>query len=313
MPFTTGTATDTYDLLNDLNTYLTGLSSAWTELDFTDGGDADTESILYLQGPGAGTGKEVHIGIRTYYDAAIPVHGWEIRCMTDYDSGQAFNAQPNVSPPVYLNSNDSSQDYWFFANDRRFIVVTAVNSSAYCPCYAGMFLPFAVPDEYPQPLFVAAPYFQAASPNVSNSGNRFFADPGDGGAYYLSRSSLVWTSIRNHAATPSAATDYNNDEPIIIWPHRSTVGVSAAAPEDWNDDGLTFMRPNAAGERMLMQSHIVNATARLMPGALDGAFAVPGFGLTATQQISVSSRDFRVFPNITRTGGRDFMAIEEVA
>ena len=312
MPFTTGTATDAYDLLNDLNAYLTGLTSAWTVLGFTDGLDDETESILYLQGPGAGTGREVHIGIRTYFDAAIPVSGWEIRCMTDYDSGASFTTQPNVSPPVYLNLDNNSQDYWFFANDRRFIVVSLIGGLSYCSAYAGMFLPFALPDEYPQPLFVAAPYSIKATSAVSNSGNRFFADPGANAAYYLTRSTLLWGEVRNNAATAGQASALTVNEACHMWPHR--VPQAASGVRDWTQEGLS-MRPNAAGERPLFQCHIVdsNTNVRNVPGALDGVFSLPGFGLTATQAITVSSRNFRVFPNINRTGNRDFMAIEEVS
>jgi hypothetical protein len=76
---------------------------------------------------------------------------------------------------------------------------------------------------------------------------------------------------------------------------------------------MDYLRPNAAGERNLWQTHILDSSAGRVAGALDGVFSVPGFGLTATQQITVGSRTFRVFPNIHRANRRDWMAIEEIA
>ena len=317
MPYTSGTATDHNDLLAKLRTWLTGLSSPWTSLSYSAGATPADPSTLYLEGPGAGVGARVHVNIRTSYDASVPTWCWEMVGATDYDSGSSWASQPNVSPSVFVNLNASSQAYWFYANDRHFTIVSAVDGSKYCSAYAGFCLPYATPSEYPHPLYIAGMYSAKAISSYDNAGNRFFIDPGYGAAYVLGRSPLSWRAVANNEHQSSAGISWTGNEAAIVWPHRSRRAVSTSFTylSDWSQNGIAALRPNANGERMLWQAQIIDTTGTpgKLIGALDGAFAVPGFGLTATQAITVSGRSFRVFPNISRSGTRDFMAIEEVA
>jgi len=318
MPYTTGTATDHNDLLDDLRTWLTGLSSPWTSLAYSAGATPADASELYLEGPGAGAGMRTYIGIRTSYDATYPAWSWEVRAMTDYDAARDWETQPGVSPSVYLNLNASSQDYWFFANDRRFVVVSAVDAAIYCSLYAGMFLPYATPDEYPQPLFIGGMYSYPRPAAWDYSGNRFFVDPGYGAAYYFKRSPLEWVKVynNNNDAGQSISWDGANSEKIIMWPHRSRRAASTSysvSSYDWSRGGWDIMRPNADGEHVIWRPNIIDTDSGIAVGALDGCYSVPGFGLTTTQAITLGSRSFVVFQNLNRSTRRDFMAIEEVS
>lgn len=317
MPYTTGTATDQNDLLADLRTWLTGLTSPWTSLAYTAGATPADASELYLEGPGAGAGQRTYIGIRTSYDATYPAWSWEIRSMTDYDSGRTWDTQQGVSPSVYLNLNASSQDYWLFANDRRFVVVSAVNASVYCMAYAGMFLPYATPDEYPQPLFIGGMYSAPNTASLSNAANRFFIDPGYGAAYYLPRSPLTWTAVYNNTNSAGAALAWDgaSNEKVIMWPHRSRRAQSTSSSQsfsDWSRGSWDTLRPTAGGEYVLWRANIIDTDSQIAVGALDGCYSVPGFGLTSTQAITLGSRGFRAFQNANRSGNRDFMVVEEV-
>lgn len=316
MPYTTGTATDQNDLLADLRTYLTGLSSPWTSLAYSAGATPADASELYIQGPGAGAGMRTHIGIRTSYDATYPYWAWEIRAMTDYDSGLTWDTQPGISPSVYLNLNASSQNYWFFANDRRFVVTSAVDASVYCSAYAGMFLPYATSAEYPQPLFIGGMYHLPRPASWDWSGNRFFVDPGYG-AYYLKRSPLTWAAVRNHNNEYNETISWSGAsyEQIIMWPHRSRRAQSTSIGQnftDWSRGGWDSLRPTSGGEYPVFRANIIDTDAELAVGALDGCYSLSGFGLTTTQQLTLGSRTFRVFQNANRSTRRDFMAIEEV-
>jgi hypothetical protein len=318
MPYTTGTATDQNNLLASLRTWLTGLTSPWTSLDYSAGATPADPSTLYLMGPGAGSGKRTYVNIRTYYDASLPTWGWEIRGATGYDGGATFETQQNTSPSVFLNLNASSQDYWLFANDRRFVVVSAIDASKYCSAYCGMFLPYATPVEYPQPLYIAGMYSAKAVASLDNSANRFMVDPGANSSYFLRRSPATWRTISNSVSHSGSSVFWAGTETTLMWPARGMRGyASSGAPQvnDWGLGGFEALRPNAAGERMLWQANIIDATASPgnLVGALDGVFSVPGFGLTSTQAITVGARSFRVFQNLNRSGARDFMAIEEVA
>lgn len=308
--FTTGTATNHNGLLDALRDFLVE-TVGWDELMYTPGVAATDVAYMVLRAPAASSGNEFFLYVDTNYNVGLGQYGWAMRAMADYDSDLPIGSQILVSPIVYFNTWEDDIDYWFYANNRRVVVVAKVNTS-YVSMYAGCFLPFALPTEYVKPFYLAGNYPQLASYDVSNTRNRFIADPGDLTAYYMKQDLTGWTKVNNHS-DGSSTVNFPNPPTSIIWPHR---GVRAPATTDsgitsWNNNGMLAIRPNNAGEMPNFLCHIYSRTERKLVGALEGVYGAPGFGRTSEQLIEIGDRDFRLFQNVFRTTPRDFMAIEE--
>lgn len=313
---TTGTASGHNDLLMALRNWLVG-TVGWTELEaIVPSPVSDTSRLEYtLRAPGATSGNEFFLWMKTNADVGNGAYGIEIRSHTDYDADLDIGSQEMVSPSIWYNLWQNDINYWFYANHRRVIVVAKVNVS-YVSMYAGLLRPFALPTQFTRPFYIGASYSILAPHDVANSRNRFIADPGDLCAYYLNRDQNAWLKCNNH--TGSSSDFQLNTSPVaVMWPHRSAGSISnlgSASNADWSSKGLSNIRPNANGERPQFMCHLLSVTDKQAVGVLEGVYSVPGFGLTSEQEASYGSpaSTFRMFQNVFRTTARDFMAIEEV-
>lgn len=156
MAYETGTATDHDDLLDKLIAFLTtALASGqlWTVLaDQTE----DDQRCVYLRGPGLAGTDNIYVGIRVLTDDDGIVYHWELRGMAGYTSGAAFEEHVGVSSAYYMPLYKTSMTYHFFATGRHFKVAALVESTVWANCYAGFILPYALPSEFPYPLFIGA-------------------------------------------------------------------------------------------------------------------------------------------------------------
>ncbi len=276
--------------------------------------DSDTAEFSF-QAPGAGSNREVYVNIRSVVDVSLEHYSLEIRLATGYSNSAAFNGQPGTSTSVYLNLTKTSQDYWFYANDRRAIIIAKQTSSAYMSAHMGLLLPFALPSEYPKALYLSASYSTIDThdnnPDPVNSANRSIADPGKDSSYILPRSGTTWVPVENHD-TGSSAYDYDTSPEAIVWPHRSVASRGSDIEWAWNWSGLKRMRPNLNGEMPIFPCTIFSVTNREALGVIEGVFAVPGSDKSAEQVITISAQNFRVFPGGTRTGNQDYFAVETI-
>lgn len=325
MAFTTGTATDYVDLLDKLRLYL--VAQGWTQLEWVAGTVAGGGGKLAIRGPGAGVDKRVFVNIATYADPVNLHYCWRMRGAVDYTAGLPEGGQPGEQNiPSYFSLWQNPIDYWFYVNDRRFIVVAKM-SVVYTSMYAGFFLPFAIPDQYPFPLYIAGDYWTPAPYNETSSAHRFFADPGGSGSSgnaHARTSDGYWLQIRNH---DDSASNDNQASYITLrgsgmgfmWPF--TAGDSSSSSSyitaGVNDGGQTSggmfdnMVPTRQGEYAMFPLALILSLDPPL-GVLDGAYAVPGIGLVTEQALAVGARNFTLFQNITRNSGNDFIALESI-
>jgi hypothetical protein len=321
MPYTNGSADDYHDLLDQLRTWLTG-TAGWTELQWTAPGSLTDVATLNLQGPGAGVDNRVYINIRSQSDETESIYSWEISGATGYDEDQPWGAQPNESSRPFFNLWENSIDYWFYANDRRFVVV-AKTSTTYASMYAGFFLPWATPAQYPFPLYVAGDYYDKVPWNQANAARRFFPDPGGDNSLvssgYVRGPDGIWLPIYNNAISSANDSHFGSRTPSCAWtsPYTAWLGDGSGDTYTWTsnaDPAGPFDRllPTAQSERVLIPISIQRQIAQPL-GVIDGAYAPLGTGLTTEQHVVSGSRNFRAFQNINRNSGNDFMLLEEVA
>lgn len=309
MPFTTGTATDYIDLLDQLHTYL--LAQGWTIDDFNLGATVLDVSDLVVTAPGNVGGQQPKFAIQTYNDSADNAYTWKLTAYPIYDPTKLFGEQDNTSPEVHFCLWANTLDYWFYVNDTRLIVVAKIGVY-YLSMYAGFFLPYALPAEYEYPYFVGATNPLPQSYDFDNAGMRSFCDPGNGAAWYINRESFVWSGFNNSLATDNAVDDVSTvDAGAVVWPYRNPFSVSA---EGWFFDQYSFfdkMRPLVGGNMPLFQCQLIDAAERCVPGILDGVFATCGFNRIPEQVVTVGADDYRLFININRSTPKGFFAILE--
>lgn len=333
MAFTTGTATNWIDLADKLRLWLTG-TAGWTQLSWT-AGNVDTGGMeLKLRGPGAGAGKQVFINIRSVHDDTVPQYGWEIRGAVDYVAAQPWGLQPGESNPCFLSLWKSTITYWFYANDRRFIVIAKCNT-VYLSAYCGFVLPWATPEQYPFPLYVAASDGILRPYNSTNSAHSSMVDPGGpsseaagdfcGGKIRLPDGS--WQRVFNRKVGSSTEEPWGHEAgnyPFVFpysarfgfvsstlntaytWLTRQTGGSSSQGA------AAGSLVATAQGERLLFPVSVMAAADPGGYAALDGVYFPMGQGLSPEQTASYGARNFRMFPNIHRIACNHFFAVEEV-
>lgn len=321
MAFTTGTTAATNcvnDLLSKFRTWLTvTIGSPWTELAWTSGATDTDQATLSVRGPGAGTDRQVFINMQSRNGSGH--YGVALTGATAYSGALAWGQQESESTEVFMNLTNAQVgglDYWFYANDRRFIIMVEVSTS-YPGCYCGFFLPIGTPEEYPFPLYVGANFDELNAYNLNYTRNRMFADPGYGAAHYRQRVSESWRRVSNHGESGSTTTSETDPEralgDAVMWPHGIPTQNSADS-DDWQTAGKGFARwrQNEDGEAPIFQCHIIDPSAGVKAGGLDGVFGAVGEGRSALSTSVNGGTTYRYFPNIGRTGTRNIMAIEEV-
>lgn len=332
MAFTTGTATDFHDLLNKLRLYL--VAQGWTQLAWVAPATLADQAILHVRGPGAGAGKQVFASIRSSSDAVAGFYSWDMRMAVNYDGAVPWGSQLSQSPSeVYFNTWQNAMNYWFFVNDRRFVVV-AKCSTNYMSMHMGFFLPWGTPAQYPFPLCVAGDFFEKQPHSYNYASRRMFVDPGryDTNPYGDQRATMHvrtpggdWYPTGNHGRSSfnNLPTGVSKGPGCVMWPYHPGYGggggVAAFESSRWGggsgsgsqSSGFETIVPTQQGERALMPCMIIPGDQAPL-GVLDGVYAVGGSGLVTEQQITIGARTFRVFQNIARNSPDDFFCVEEI-
>jgi hypothetical protein len=213
------------------------------------------------------------------------------------------------------------QNYWFFVNDLRLIIVTQNGASDYTSSYIGFMEAFALPDYYPFPLCAIGTslnrnQFAATLDNGLSS----IHDPGfgalvvkkwDGIDYVGGNRAFGGTEeapITGTAGAPSVwPLFHGSTDTGLTWPSNKGAGTANAA----NRRLFDFLAPTQQNDLPLIPCIVMDRTHGHL-GVLSGVFAVPGGGILAAQQgITIGSDTYRVFPNRTRRAGTSWFAVKE--
>lgn len=307
MPFTTGTATDYHDLLDKLRLYL--VANGWTQLRWDPPASLTSTALLWVRGPGGGAGREVFVGIRSDRNVTNAHYGWQLAGSISYDNSLGWGFQNGQGPNAFFNTWQNSMAYWFYVNDRRFIVVAKVGT-AYISMYAGFILANALPSEYPFPLYISGNDDSLAIYNDSNCGNRCIFDPGINTSWLRNRADLAWLNVCNHNNNNSNIDNYRITSEPKVWPSGNFQDYFNSQV-DWSYGTMqSRLRPLATGGELMVQCQII--TAYEIMGALDGVFWLPGFNKSSEQVVTNAGRNFRVFQNVSRSNNNHFFAVEEI-
>lgn len=311
MPFTTGTATDHHDLMDKLQAYLD--LQGWTINEFSIGATLTDVSRLYVTGPGPVGGQPVHISMQSEALSGANAYAWRFCAHPNYDPGLPFGQQRNNSQMMYFLLWPNEMDYWFYVNERRFIVIAKIGVY-YMSMYAGFFLPYALPSEYPFPYYLGGTFNSLQVYNLADAGMRSFADPGTAAACYMSREDQNWQPIRNSSQGANTVDAYSGlgAEGACIWPYRNPMAegnTNTSAEIAWSF--FRLLRPLANGKTPMWQATILDVASRTMAGVLDDVFVTGGFNRAPEQVVEIDSEDYRLFININRNTPKHYFAVRE--
>lgn len=299
MAVETGTATNVADLINRIrlfvttNSILVGLGQQWTQLAWNSGAGE-----LYLRAPGTSGTENIYINFKTYSDVTGDIYGLICRGAIGYDGQLTFDNQPQNSGFGFMSAWHTDMPYWFIASGRRLIVIIKTDTS-YHMTYAGKFLPFGTPTQYPSPIYIGTETDQYLKYSTSGSYSfRHFYDPALG--CKVLRTDLAWHTVQNW--TSSGATTTN-----VMHPCRGFSGDS------FRTNTLDALRENIDGSYPLFPCSIVmSSPASEVLGELDGVYITSGFSSGNQDTITVGADTYMVFKNIYRTGVGETCAIKMV-
>lgn len=328
MAFTSGTATDHEDYFGELITFLTtdsGLISdnaEWEEV-WTHG-DGQASGIV-LRGQGASGTDNIYVGLRLVTGATSDSNYIALFGMTGL-SQDALTIEQHfgVSPEARVWLDSGSMKYWFTANARRFAFVANM-STVYEAGYAGFFLPYAAPQNYPYPMFIGGS--SSAAPNVTDwrstdASHAHFPYAGwlsTGGLPEGQRSAAfmldplgVWrvcsaTALGSVTLAPKSYYAADSDG-VTRW------GLSTSANNTDQRLGSEAIRArvveNLGGGYTLDPVSILQHTLSTQNfGILDGVHVCPGQGNSAENVIQIGGTDHLVLQNVWRTAAGDYWTL----
>jgi len=254
---------------------------------------------VYFTGPGLAGTDAIHVNIRAYDVPAVGAYSWMIQGATDYDGGVPWHQQPNNS--WYSNNfryfplGNSTIDYWFVANGRRFMVVAKISGDSFF-LHGGLILPYALPSEYPYPLMVSACTNLANALPSDTSLSNFWVSNYDNPAMFRHRDSIwLYSSLFTSIATSAQ---------FGIWPWYPIVVMSSA---------LQHIGPPDGSFSLLPATLISGYDGGNVYGEVDGVFYIPGLSPAVSplfeDTVTIGGVDYLVVQNVDKAGRHDYAAI----
>lgn len=329
MAHETGTATDAEDLFDKLIAFLTtnaDLISAgeeWTE-DWTAPSGAANETARVLTGS-VPAGDPPKIAMQLVAVPATSKFEIQFNGLTNVLTSAILPTDhANSSQQVRLFLDNNPMTYWFTANGRRFIVVVKI-STVFESAYCGLFLPYALPNTYPYPIYIAA------SAGVGSN------EPADWRSLANSHASLALPSRVDGTGSAFRPCTAFCLSPAAQWeevtvPSTDNIATSALTSvmlHPFYDGGfVAASTESAAGQRLyaddalalqvegpedVFAAHAVTlfrrSPANQVYGILDGVVAVQGRNNAAENEITVGSVDYLVVQDTFRTTLNRYFAV----
>lgn len=253
---------------------------------------------IVMHGVGLAGSDAIYVGIRLSETHASSLYHWEIRGLTGFNGSLSFDLQPGISPtPIYTAFWNQSMGYWFVVNGRRFVVVAKV-STTYHALYAGFFLPYATPSEYPYPICIGAEDdLKTAYNSTSTAFSQFISPNQNGNCFWFRDVAGAWNVVSNgaqqHCTWPYAGVDFNP----ATW-----LGVLQVLPGGEYPIFPIVIYKSSATNSPLTSGNLV--------GTLDGCYCVTGHNNSAESLISIGGTNHVVVQNIFRTTRVDYWALK---
>ena len=230
---------------------------------------------LILKGAGYSGEEEIFVGFRTYQNAAADYYNLCAAGFTGYVPGNPFDSQPGAMLSG-IPCHNQRVDYWLTLNPKRIALGMKVGTPVYELGYAGKYLPYARPSQYPYPLAVGGMLNGTPATRFSDSGHSM---PFRGGA--------------NMRALFNDGVWHQPD----CWPYANPWLAGATTQERDSND-------NYALNTVVLSSSTLGDL-----GELDGVAHITGFNNATENTALISGETWVVLQDAWRTGFNDYVAL----
>jgi|GEM_PF-6936692 len=290
MAYTTGTATDHFDLLAKVHAFAN--LNGWDDV-YWDG------NSWVGKGTGEGGNEEILISLTVHEDSTNDAYGFSICGASAYRQGDInLEKSPNHCEPRGMALWSHAMDYWIIGDPRRIIIIAKV-STKFFSCYLGLLRPLATNQQEPYPLFIGGSHWENNLSWTSSEHESFWRASVNG---YECRA--VWTPGGRVYGQYEASTGWTSQYYFVqIYPWSDDPWSSTG--EVWG--GGTVIRPALVS---WSQRDFSKYSKYQTAGQLDGVYYVPGLGLSAESIITIGGDSYLVIPSSALTGENDWAAIK---
>ena len=247
--------------------------NGWTTLRY-DVTSANRE--LILKGVGLSGTEEIYIGFRCYQSTGADYYNMTAAVFTAYIAGNTFSTQPGVALSAFPCHN-LRIDYWLAVNAQRITAGLKVGTPVYVTFYAGKFLPYTLPTQWPYPVAVGGMFLSEPATRFSDTS---YSIP-----YKGNRSNMQMRGIDGTYSSPYA------------WPW--TAGEYLTSTGQLRETGTIYT----------LQPVVLHNNAGTLHGELDGVFHVSGFQQGVENTLLIDGVNYVVMQDVYRTGFSDYFAI----
>jgi hypothetical protein len=247
-------------------------ANGWTTLRYLTPSDGSNRELI-LKGVGLSGDQEIFIGFRSYHSVSADYYNLSTAGFTGYVDGNTFTAQPGYIESG-IPAHNQRIDYWVAVNAQRVALSMKVGTPVYEHGYAGYFLPYATPGQYPYPLVVGGMLNGVPATRYSDTSHSMYAK----GARANMRMRFVDGTWLQPSCTP------------------------------WSLGGLSTSLRDTDSIYPLMPI-VLNDTSNVY-GELDGVRQISGFNNVTENTVDVGGVTHVVLQDVARTGFNDYLALE---
>lgn len=248
----------------------------------------EDEHELILKGPGYSGSDEIFCGLKTFQNADADIYNLLAGVFGGYAPSENFNGQPGAALKT-IPCHNQRVDYWLAVNPQRIAFCCKVGTPVYTHGYIGKFLPYAMPHQYPYPCVCGGMYDGQALIRFSDPINAMYLT-GEGGEYddVLKRKSPL------SVYTPGGWTNK-------VWVYPYLRG---------GEKQLDYVLRDNSGVQHLLPLEVYGPYD--IYGHLDGLFYISGFDNVVENIVSAGGNSYIVLQDWSRTGHRDYYAMEMI-
>ena len=305
MPYTTGEATNIYDLLEAIDSFVTsqaGWIKLWSKtypyleedrlnnVIWMAPGDGNDKIYMNMRVPTDGTGNIMMLDAYAGYDEKL--FYWEQP--GSIQQWLKSEGEAEVNQPAFTVTTQEKYFYWIFANSYRLIVVARM-SIVYESLHIGFLNPVSSERQYPYPMYVAGNTIAKGPTWNGNVTGSFIFPRGDTG--WLRRADGTWRSFDSPGQFPD-------------WKKLGTVFPYTACNK--------LLVPNYLPSELGVQDNLLLIPIMLMTndpidvnGLIRGGYWVSGTRDVAAEQIvTFNDTSFMIFDNKQDRGSNTYFCVE---
>jgi hypothetical protein len=271
-------------------------ANGWTTLRYLTPSDGSNRELIMV-GPGLSGDQQIYVGFRTYHSISADYYNLSVAGFTGYVAGNTFVTQPGYFESG-IPAHNVRVDYWAAVNAQRIALGLKVGTPVYEHGYAGYFLPYATPGQFPYPIAVGGMLNGIPATRFSDTAHSMYAKG--------SRSNFGMRFVDGTWKTP-ATYPWNNSTIASTTRLRDTNVNYSLLPVQLNDGGNLY----GEADGVFYVSGFNNVTENMIQ--IGGDPVADDAGWTSAQRaaaiVDAGGVPYVVLQDVARNGFSDYLAL----